>query len=72
VTNRNYKISKLEFHELLSALLLLGTILVLFCLLYADNYLKIGVRMQTSADIFLYTAVSKPDLKPIQPPSKQV
>jgi hypothetical protein len=72
VTNGNYTISKLELYELFSALLLLGTVLVLFRLLYADNDLTIGVRLQTSADIFLYTLVSKPDLKPIQPPNKQV
>jgi len=72
VTNRNYTISKLELYELFSALLLLGTVLVLFRLLYADNDLTIGVRLQTSADIFLYTVVSKPDLKPIQSPNKQV
>jgi hypothetical protein len=72
VTNKNYTISKLEVYKLLSALLLLGTVLVLLCLLYADNDLTIGVRLQTSADIFLYTTVSKPDLQPIQPTSKQI
>jgi len=72
VTKRSYTISKQEIYELLSALLLLGTVLVLFCLLCADNDLSIGVRLQRSADIFLYAAMSKPDLEPIQPPSKRV